>query len=121
MFHFLTHAAGTSLRAVHERKDLSAAIQPPPCTLPGRSGGIAGKRSGYGVGGNVSLWLAVGRSMMGSMEDEKPGGRSTTRCGGLAEGAAGRRPAEQKTTTWTLAFFASLLPTTTGRGLLLPL
>ena len=71
--------------------------------------------------GNVSLTPAVGRSTLHMMEDEKQGGRTTTRCGGMAAGEAGSRPSQEKTTTWTLAFFLSLQTPTTGRGLLLPL
>jgi len=60
--------------------------------------------------------FTVGRITAGLMEDEKPGGRSTTRCGGVAAGAAGRRPSQQKMQTWMFAFFASLRSTATAVG-----
>jgi len=63
--------------------------------LLGGPGGKAGKCSVLGKQrDNASLFKAVGRITAGMMKDEKQGGRSTPRCGGVAMGAAGRRPTE---------------------------
>jgi hypothetical protein len=45
-----------------------------------------------------------------------PGGQSTPLCGGVAAGAAGRRPEQKKTQTWTFAFFSTSRPPATVGG-----
>ena len=59
--------------------------------------------------------FTVGRSTAGVMEDEKLGGLSTARCGGLAVWEAGSRP-ERKNANMDVGVFSTSLPTATAVG-----
>jgi hypothetical protein len=67
-----------------------------------------------------ALTLAVGGVRFASWKDEKPGGRSTPRCGGTE---AGRQEAdwEEKNTGTDAGVFFYLTAPGYGRGLFLPL
>jgi hypothetical protein len=94
--------------------------------LPGGRAGIADKYGGGighsgGAGEGLSHTAAVGVGALGVL-GRRMSGRveyaPLRQCGG---GAAGRRLEQKKTQTGRFAFFSSLRPSATGRGLFLPL
>jgi len=89
--------------------------------LPGRyrrSGGRASKRISQRIKKRdyVSNLFTVGLTIAGSMEDEKLGGLSTPSCGGVAVGAAGRRPVAAKNANMDVCVFCFLAAPDHGEG-----
>ena len=93
------------------------ATRPAGCLL---AAGIASNDFTTEHCGNVSLLSTVGQITQSVMEDEKRGGHSTHRCGGLAAG--GRKPTVTvKNANMDVCVFYFLAAHSYGCGLFLPL